>query len=198
MEKDGPSQNFQGILLKQPRSLDPEYIRIQVEEDGSLRGFKQDYSSLEVTVKDRKCLIVVHQFESGNYYGISAMEPIYSTWYKSGINIQFHMRWLERKGTGIFMGRYPVGVDKDGQDNATTMMDLLDSIMEGTAVALPSGYDANGKPLWDIHLLDSDDKTDAFIAFHEYLDKTMLRGLIIPERALTQGEVGARASVEIP
>lgn len=196
MEKDGPSQNFQGILLKQPRSLDPEYIRIQVEEDGSLRGFKQDYSSLEVTVKDRKCLIVVHQFESGNYYGISAMEPIYSTWYKSGINIQFHMRWLERKGTGIFMGRYPVGVDKDGQDNSTTMMDLLDSIMEGTAVALPSGYDANGKPLWDIHLLDSDDKTDAFIAFHEYLDKIMLRGLIIPERALTQGEVGARASVE--
>lgn len=193
---DKKERSFSGILLKQPKALDPEYIRILVEEDGSLKGFKQDFTTKEVLVKDKKCLVFVNNFESGNYYGISSFESVYSMWYISSINMQFHTRWLERKGTGLFVGRYPAGKQDDGTDNSDVMNDLLDSIMEGTTVALPSGYDEHGNPLWDIYLLDSEDKTDAFIQFHEYLDKMILRGLVIPERALTQGEIGARSSVE--
>jgi len=196
MPDDEKERTFSGILLRQPKALDAEYVRILVDDTGGLRGFKQDFSTGEVLVEDRKCLIVTHQFESGNYYGISAMEPIYSSWYISSINMQFHTRWLERKGTGLFLGRYPVGKQDDGTDNAVVMNGILDSIMEGTTIALPAGYDENGNPMWDISILDAGDKTDAFIQFHEYLDKTILRGLVIPERALTQGEVGARASVE--
>ncbi len=196
VEGKDEEQSYTGTLMKQPRALDPEYVRIKIDEDGSLRGFKQDFASQEVMVKDKKCLIITHRMESGNYYGISAMEPVYSAWYISSINMQFHTRWLERKGTGLFVGRYPVGEDEKGKDNSETMLALLDSIMEGTTIALPGGYDDKGNPIWDIKLLDAADKTDAFIQFHEYLDKTILRGLIIPERALTQGEVGARASVE--
>ena len=193
---DTEEKTFTGILLRQPKALDPEYIRILVEEDGSLRGFKQDYSTQPVLVEDRKCLIFINNLESGNYYGTSALEMVYSSWYISSINMQFHTRWLERKGTGLFVGRYPVGKDDQGVDNSETMNDILDAIMEGTTVALPSGADEHGNPFWDIFLLDSTDKTDSFIGFHEYLDKMILRGLIIPERALTQGEIGARASVE--
>jgi len=195
-DEEEKEKSFQGILLREPRSLDPEYVRIKIADDGSLRGFKQDFASQEVTVKDRKCLIITHRLESGNYYGISALEPVYSAWYISSINMQFHTRWLERKGTGLFVGRYPVGTDETGKDNSNTMVKLLDSIIEGTTIALPGGYDDKGNAIWDIKLLDSQDKTDSFIQFHEYLDKTILRGLIIPERALTQGEIGARASVE--
>lgn len=196
MPDEEKEKTFNGVLLRQPKALDPEYIRVLVEEDGSLKGFKQDFSTQPVLTKDRKCLLQIHNFESGNYYGISALEPVYSMWYISSINMQFHTRWLERKGTGLFVGRYPVGEQADGTDNATVMNEILDSIMEGTTLALPSGYDEQGKPHWDVYLLDSGDKTDAFIQFHEYLDKMILRGLVIPERALTQGEVGARASVE--
>ena len=187
---------FEGILPKQPRGLDPENNRILIEADGSLRGFEQLYTQGHVLVEDKKCLIVIHQLESGNYYGISMLEPAYSSWYTAAINMQFHTRWLERKGTGIHKGLYPSGKDPNGKDNSEVMLDLLDSLMEGTAVALPSGRDNNNNLMWDIELLESNDKTDSFIRFHEYLDKTMLRALVIPERALTQGEVGARASVE--
>jgi SPP1 gp7 family putative phage head morphogenesis protein len=193
---DDKVYTFNGTLFKQPKALDAEYVRIKVDDTGMLTGFKQDFSMGEVTIKDRKCFVVTHNFESGNYYGISALEPIYSTWYISSINMQFHTRWLERKGTGLFLGRYPVGKQDDGTDNSTVMNEILDSIMEGTTIALPAGYDDGGRPMWDITLLDPGDKTDAFIQFHEYLDKMILRGLVIPERALTQGEVGARASVE--
>lgn len=193
---DEKERKFDGILLKQPKALDPEHIRIMVDDTGTLTGFKQDFSTQEVKVKDKKCFIITHNYESGNYYGISALEPIYSMWYISSINMQFHTRWLERKGTGLFLGRYPVGKQDDGTDNSSVMTEILDSIMEGTTIALPAGYDDGGRPMWDITILDPGDKTDAFIQFHEYLDKMILRGLVIPERALTQGEVGARASVE--
>jgi hypothetical protein len=193
---DEKERKFDGILLKQPKALDPEHIRIMVDDTGALTGFKQVFSTQEVKVKDKKCFIITHNYESGNYYGISALEPIYSMWYISSINMQFHTRWLERKGTGLFLGRYPVGKQDDGTDNSSVMTEILDSIMEGTTIALPAGYDDGGRPMWDITILDPGDKTDAFIQFHEYLDKMILRGLVIPERALTQGEVGARASVE--
>jgi len=193
---DKKEKSYTGILLKQPRALDPDGVKILTETDGSLKGFQQSWNQAQVLVEDRKCLLVINQMESGNYYGLSILEPVYSSWYIHSINMQFHTRWLERKGTGLFMGRYPAGKTDDGTDNSQIMLDLLDSIMEGTTIALPAGRDKDGNQLWDISIIDPGDKTDAFIAFHEYLDKTMLRGLVIPERALTQGEIGARSSTE--
>ena len=42
------------------------------------------------------------------------------------------MRWLERKGTGHYVGRYPAGKTKVGgteTENADIMLTLLNSIM---------------------------------------------------------------------
>ena len=197
-DENGNEKEFSGHLLRQPKSLDPDTIDILVDDKGNFEGFTQD-STTRVMVEDKKALIFVNRWESGNYYGISDQEYIYMPWYDSNINRQFSMRWLERKGTGIFKGTYPIGKTVIGgvdADNADTMLNLLDSIMEGTAVALPSDTDDNGNPKWDIVILDSDDKTDAFIEKSKYLDDLILRGLVIPEKSLTQGEVGARASIE--
>jgi SPP1 gp7 family putative phage head morphogenesis protein len=199
--KDGDdnTQIYNGIKCKSPKGIDAANLQILIEADGSLQGYKQDFATEPCLVKDKKCLIIINKYSSGNYYGESALEPAYGYWYISGINLQFHTRWLERKGTGLFIGRFPEGHSKISnidKDNSEIMLELLDTIMEGTAVALPSGYDDKGNPIWDINLLEGQDKNDSFIQFHEYLDKMMLRALIIPERALTQGEIGARSSVE--
>lgn len=195
-DEDDNEQEFSGHLLKQPKSLDPETIDLIVDDLGNFTGFKQD-GNIDITVKDKKALVIVNRWESGNYYGISDLEYVYTPWYDANINRQFSMRWLERKGTGIFKGTYPSGKDVEtGKDNSDIMLELLDSIMEGTAVALPSDTDNEGNVKWDITILDSDDKTDSFIEKAKYLDDTMLRGLVIPEKALTQGEVGARSSIE--
>ena len=199
-DENDEKKPFKGLLLKRPKGLNGETIDILINENfGTFLGFRQ-YDEVDVLVKDKKALLFTNNLESGNFYGISSQEPIFPYWYDANINRQFHMRWLERKGTGIFKGRYPGGskstiggVEKDNQD---IMLDLLDGIMEGTAVSLPSGSDGEGNLAWDISILDSDDRTDPFIARANYLDQTILRGLVIPEKALTQGEIGARASVE--
>lgn len=199
-DENGTLQTFEGILLKSPKGLDPETIEILIEGDGSFKGFRQDYEIARTCLaEDKKALVFTHMLESGNYYGISALEPIFPQWYDANLNRQFHMRWLERIGNGLFKGRYPVGETKVGEsvtDNQTIMLDLLDGIMEGSHVALPSGSDENGNLQWDIIMLEAKDITDPFVNRAKYIDEAILKGLIIPEKALTQGEVGARASIE--
>lgn len=190
-------KSFDGLLLKSPKGLDAETIRILTEpKTGSLLGFEQDGVSEKILIEDRKALLFTHMLQSGQYYGISALEPAYPYWYDANLNRQFHMRWLERKGVGIMKGEYPIGVSKDGTDNQDVILDLLSGVIEGRVVSLPSTRDANGNRLWDIGLMSDEDKTDPFINRAKYLDDLILRALIIPEKALTQGEVGARASIE--
>jgi len=194
-------KTFEGILLKEPKGLDGETIKILTEPNGSFKGFQQNINGneVDVLVKDRKPLVFVNDFESGNYYGISAQESIYPYWYDANLNRQFHMRYLERKGTGILKGYYPDGkttVSDSETDNQDVMLNLLDGIMEGTVVAIPSATDEKGNKLWEIEYLDMNDKTNPFIERANYLDQMILRGLVIPEKALTQGEIGSRASVE--
>lgn len=189
------------IILKQPRGLDGETIEILVDDtNGELKGFRQDYEQPRtVLVKDRKSLVFTNNLESGNYWGISALEPIYPFWYDAIINRQLGMRFLERKGTGLFVGHYPPGTtettggDKDNQD---IMQELLNGIMEGTTITLPTDMDENGNQKWSVDVLEPGDRTDSFIAKANYIDEKILHGLVIPEKALTQGEIGSRASVE--
>src|SRR3972149_7896375 len=192
-------QKFDGMLFKSPKGLDSETIEILVEkDDGSFRGFRQ-HNTIEVLTKERKPLLFTNNLESGQYYGISAQEPSFPFWYDANLNRQFHMRWLERKGTGFFKGWFPKGeTDIEGAmvSNQQVMLDMLDTIMEGNAIALPSGRDDKGNLLWDIVFMSDEDKTDPFIARAKYIDDMILRSFIIPEKALTQGEVGARSSIE--
>jgi hypothetical protein len=200
-DKNETEKTYEGVLLKQPKGLDGETIEILITPDtGRFRGFIQDSEEArKCLAEDKKALVFTHNLESGNFYGISAQEPIYPFWYDANINRQFHMRWLERKGTGLFEGRYPIGKSNENGvdiDNQDIMLDLLDGVMEGTHIALPSGRDANGNYQWDIKILEGADHTDPFLSRAQYLDETILRGFVIPEKALTQGEVGARSSIE--
>jgi len=192
-------QKFEGILLKAPKGLDGETIEILIEKkDGSFRGFRQN-SDIDVLVKDRKSLLFTHVLESGQYYGMSAQEPVYPFWYDANLNRQFHMRWLERKGTGFFKGLYPKGdtlINGVETGNQDIILNLLDSIMEGNGVSMPSSRDDKGNLLWDIGFMSDEDKTDPFIARQKHIDEMILKGLVIPEKALTQGEIGARSSIE--
>jgi len=190
-------ESFSGILLRQPKGLDGESIEILVDADGSLKGFRQKVQgkNIDVLVAERKCLLFTHNLESGQYYGMSALETAYPFWYDAVLNRQFHMRWLERKGTGFFKGLYPAG-KTDDVDNQDIMLSLLDNLIDGNVIALPSGRDDKGQLFWDVSYLSTDDKTDPFIERAKYIDEMILKALVIPEKALVQGEIGARASIE--
>ncbi len=200
-DEQDEAKTFSGILFKQPKGLDGENIQILIEKDGSLRGFRQNngFDSVDVLVEDRKCLLFTHNLESGQYYGMSALEPAYPFWYDANLNRRFHMRWLERKGTGFFKGYYPVGTtqtENGEKDNQDIMLEILDNMIEGNVIAIPSGRDEHGQLQWDVAFLNDEDKTDPFITRAKYIDEMILKALVIPEKALTQGEIGARASIE--
>lgn len=191
---------YEGLIIDSPKGLDPETVYLLTNEhSGNLAGFKQYGITNDILCEDNKAMIFTHILESGQFYGISALEPAYPYWFDANLNRQFHMRWLERKGVGILKGIYPAGkTDVDGTelDNQDVMLDLLSSVIEGRVLSLPSKRDESGNLVWDVTFLSDEDKTDPFINRAKYLDESILRALIIPEKALTQGEIGARASVE--
>jgi SPP1 gp7 family putative phage head morphogenesis protein len=193
-------KHYEGIILDSPKGLDPETIYLLTDPNtGRLSGFEQYGIQEKILCEDHKAMVFTHMLESGQYYGISALEPGYPYWFDANLNRQFHMRWLERKGVGILKGIYPPGetlINNKSVDNQDIMLDLLSSIIEGRVVSLPSKRDESGNLVWDISFLSDDDKTDPFINRAKYLDESILRSLIIPEKALTQGEIGARATVE--
>lgn len=192
---------FEGTMLKCPKGLDPETVQLLTyPETGRLAGFEQYGVNEKILKENNKAVVFTHMLESGHYYGISALEPAYPYWFDGNLNRQFHMRWLERKGVGILKGMYPSGEtdmpDGSRKDNQDIILELLSSVIEGRVVSIPSKRDDNGNLLWDIDFLSDEDKTDPFINRAKYIDESILRALIIPEKALTQGEIGARASVE--
>ncbi len=199
-KKDGSIYPYEGLVLDQPKGLDPETVYLLTNpETGRLSGFEQYGIQQKILCEDDKALVFTYMLESGQYYGMSALEPAYPYWFDANLNRQFHMRWLERKGVGVLKGIYPSGkteVDGSTLDNQDIMLDLLSSIIEGRVVSLPSKRDESGNLEWDISFLSDEDKTDPFINRSKYLDESILRSLVIPEKALTQGEIGARASVE--
>lgn len=199
-DEDGNTQKYEGLILKAPRSLDGETIDILIHEDtGSFRGIVQDgVSDSECLAEDGKALLFTNNFSSGNYYGIAEVEYVYTYWYDSILERQFYMRWLERKGMGTYVGHYPPGKDEDGTDHADVMISLLDSILEGTSVAIPSAIDKDSnEQQWKIELLEPTDKTDSFIQKAQYNNEMILRGLVIPDQALTQNQTGSYASTEV-
>jgi SPP1 gp7 family putative phage head morphogenesis protein len=191
---------YEGLLLRPPKGLDPETVRILTEPlTGNFSGFEQYGVEQKILHTDHKALLFTHMLESGNFYGISALEPAYSYWFDALLNRQWHMRWLERIGVGVLKGLYPVGTTEVGEtvkDNQDVILELLTGIIEGRVVSIPSKRDDKGNLLWDIEYLDAEDRTDPFVTRARYIDEAILRAFIIPEKALTQGEVGARASVE--
>ena len=63
-DDEGDIQQFNGILMKQPRGVDGETVEIIVDEnDGTFKGFRQDYdNSREVLAEDMKALVFTNQF----------------------------------------------------------------------------------------------------------------------------------------
>lgn len=201
-EFEDKNKTYEGLILKKPKSLHGGTIDILIDENGSFRGFVQDGNeNRKCLAVENKALLFTNNMRSGNYYGQSDLEFIYTYWYDTTLERQFYMRWLERMGMGNYIGRYKDGKSTSSSggevENSTIMLGLLDDIMEGTSLALPSGTDENGKYLWDIMTLNSEQKTDMFIQKQQYNNQMILRGLVIPEQSVIKDNAGAYSSTEI-
>jgi hypothetical protein len=171
-------------------------------ETGAFDGFYQQRD--QVTVEVEQSLNIPLRVEGTNWYGESLLENVrddYSSW----LECQKAASRYDRKiaGTSVVV-YYPVGrtdYDGDEKDNAEIAGEVQQALESSGSVTLPRipHEELQGENSgWQIDYEgDSSPKQYSFTNRLEYLDKLMLRGLILPERAVSEGKYGTKAEAEV-
>ena len=157
-----------------------------------------------------KSFVFSYDGESGNIFGRSRHENIrkeWSAWDKT----------LEKLGayTGKVSGvvpivEYPIGQSKDKEGKAQSNFDLASAVLQelgrGKGVAMPNVFAIHAKELirsgvnlaqlkaWHISFLQTKgDHSKGMIEALRHFEKLMLRGWLVPERSVTEGQYGTKA-----
>jgi hypothetical protein len=177
------------LTITEVRDPDPLSIALNVDDDGSLTGFTQ---LPDTFVPGERAVIFTHRGEHGNHYGISRLRSAYAAWHAKKIMFLYTNRYFERRGVPITMIKYPPaptavtngGVNTD--TNSQKALDLGESLLANSVVAVPRVYDAQGREQWEIAFLEDAENGGNLIDYMNYLDKLILRALFVPERTITQ------------
>ena len=141
-----------------------------------------------------KCLHVVHQLEWRNWAGRGDLRRSYPEWFMSGFTQKFAGQYFEQKSNPPLIGRAPAKGVRD-ETNPTgkprLAIDLLgtqaSSLRSSGVAILPGARDEKGEYQYDLKVLDvGPGRADQFISLLNWLNSQMLRGLGIPEIAVSQ------------
>lgn len=195
------------IRLRRLKSLLVDKTTILIEETGAFAGFRQtDALGGDVDVPLENCLLVNFRVEGDYHYGEPLLEnvrPLYEQWCASNVGAA---RYDEKIAGSHWVVYYPPGSSKYNgtvTDNAAVAKAILQSLESSGAVTLPttiaaeiSRLNAGASELlrWRIELLgDTTPRQPTFNERAAYLDKLLVRGLLVPERAILEGQFGTRA-----
>lgn len=192
------------IVLQKLKPLIQDITDIRVEkETGAFQGFKQ--GELEVPLANS--LLINRDVEGTQWHGTSLLEnarAIYNEWREANAGAA---RYDKRIAGAHFVLYYPVGTSKDvmgaERQNDEIAKEILSALEASGSVAIPtmiSGYAANlneqveGKYGWRIEIMeDKAPRQPTFIERLRYLDVLKVRALLLPERAIMEGEHGTKA-----
>lgn len=180
------------------KGVDPEYVTLILDGD-RLAGFEQ--TGISTPIEADKCFWFVNDERYGNLYGRARLVHSYDPWYWQAIMVAFNNRYRERFGQPATVCKAPAGetqtgVDNSGQPVMQNNLDLMqeagEALLEQSTVTIPSAK--NGEAEYSIEYLSDDKRGAEFESIFNKYDAWMLRGLFIPERALTQDtEVGSNS-----
>jgi hypothetical protein len=186
-----------------PLLQDLTTIRVD-EKTGAFKGYRQHSKfGAEINLNAEKCLHVVFQQEAGNLYGNPLLEnarAAYNMWNECNDGA----RRFDRKMAGAqLVIKYPVGTtpfNGEETDNSVIADSIGRSWQATGIVKIPqqeSSY-AQDKPQWEISMMDgvSGGQT-SFISRLKYLDVLKVRGLLLPERTILEGEHGTKAEAGV-
>jgi len=196
------------IVLKKLKPLLAEKTKILVEkETGAFAGLKQD----KVTLPPEKSYCYVNDSEAGSFFGRARHENCrfeWSQWKDTAIR----MGDYGRKVSGVIpIILYPEGESDDAQGSATSNFELAESMLRNLGskmkgIAIPNqfakwsddlirnGVDLEQLRPWIISFLEPKGQHGAdFVKQLGYWDKNLVRGWLMPERAVVEGEHGTKA-----
>lgn len=198
------------IILSKLKPLLVDITKIRLEkETGKFAGLEQQ----SVKLPPEKVFCYVNDSEAGSVYGRSRNENLRREW-KSWFDTSIRLGDYGRKIAGVIpIITYPEGESRDAsgsmQSNfslAQGIMDHLGTKMKGIAMpntfakwANPSEWIGRGidpaqlRP-WLISFLETKGQHGKdFVEQLRYWDTNMIRGWLIPERAITEGQHGTKA-----
>lgn len=190
------------IVLKKVKQLLHDLTEIVVKPNGDFNGFVQTTQiGTEVFVPVERALNMPFRVEGTNWYGSGLLEnvrPIYNRWTEADAGAQ---RYDKKIAGSHWVVKYPIGMsiyNGTETDNAEIAKNILNTLESSGSVSIPltkQVNDFNGEnPDWEIELKsDSDARQHSFVERLSYLDKKKVRALLVPERAITEGQFGTKA-----
>jgi len=200
-----PRTGQQHVRLKPLRQEETEAMVDR--ETGELMGLKQK----DVYLDMRHALVFTLDGEYGSPYGRSRYENFRRTAWEPWKKVVSQLERYHEKASGVVpVVRYPVGVSrsKGGMevDNFQHASNLVNSLsrMRGVAIpwkieewmtaALRQGANLKDLAAWQLEFLDVKSGAGAeMVASARYYDSLKARGMLVPERAVLEGQFGTKA-----
>lgn len=178
----------------------------------NLAGKRTDGGRPGTVLSLESCFLFTHDKEGDDHYGMPLLEnsrEAFSYWLAS-VDNKFR---AQRKISGVIVQlHYPPGkslVNGVLKDNSEIAQEVLQNVGKTNSVAMPNNWAAEdrgamadtngGKPQWILSTVDAGEGgsgLDAISNDAKYWDVMMLRGLLVPERAVTEGQFGTKAEAE--
>lgn len=211
------------IMIESLKPLLHDITTILVTKRGHFNGYRQTAFGGSIglgTLYDgaggygidlfpEKCLHTYFGVEAGNLYGMPLLENIRQTcddWSECNDGA----RRYDKKMAGCqWKMQFPKGeatIDGETVDNYDTAVKALANMQSGGSVVLPTttidelaqltSKEAAEAYKWDVTLIEHKAKQDSFGKRLKYLDGNKVRGLMMPERAILEGQFGTKAESE--
>ena len=197
-----------GWQIRKLKPLAPEMTKVVTSpKDGGFEGLKQG----DVHLEPIQSLLVLNGWEAGSVYGRSRYENVREWAWTPWMDVANKRMQYLGKISGITpMVEYPPGSSKDAtggeQSNFKHAQAILRHLGNGNGVAMPNTLASFAEDLarkgvslkelraWQISFLETKGNHAAgYAEAMRYYDALMLRGWLVPERAVTEGQFGTKA-----
>jgi len=193
------------------RPLRHELTKVLVlEGSGEFAGLRNTASGT-VDLEPRDSILFTYDGEYGDPYGRSRFENIRAKAWEPWEEVVGQLKRYHSKVSGaIPVVHYPIGMTKvaggSTVDNSSLAKKLVESLSSLKGVALPQKFEkwaeamlrqgANPDDLlsWKVNFIDAPSGAGGeMIATAQYYDSLKVRGYLLPERAILEGQHGTKA-----
>jgi hypothetical protein len=196
------------VVIVRAKHLLPELTQILIAPGGAFTGYRQrGVSGSSVDLAEHEVLHVAFRVEGTYWYGEPLLENARDAWNKARETDAGASRYDKKVAGSHFIVKYPVGKSTYGgveMDNAEIAKAILRALESSGSVAIPmeeSEFDSGtpgDKGRWQISILE--DKSQRQVGFKErltYLDSQKVMALLVPPRAILEGQFGTKAEAGV-
>lgn len=180
---------------------------LEHKQTGALLGVRNG----DVNLFEDKSVIWSYDAEPGNHWGRSRHENIRTTAYNAWRDLLRRQgQYITKVAGAIPMIEYEPGESQvengEDKDNFEIAQRVLENLSQGLGVAMPrqfskfaeelirSGANFRDLQAWSISFLESAGSHGSdFVQQMKHHESLMLRGWLVPERAVTEGQFGTKA-----